>query len=224
MREPSNLEPLLRADERQLNASRTAYWDAVRRAGVDPAGKVFVDKHPLNTLKLPLIARLFPRAKILFAIRDPRDVVLSCFRRRFNMNSAMYELLTLSGGAAFYDAVMEFADQARPLLGLGWHVVRYESLVSDFEQEMRAVCELLESRGSRRHGRFRRSCSAARTRHSEHGAARARPCQIGPRYLETLRHAAPANPARIDSLGGTPRLSAVSATACGVRGMSAATE
>ena len=39
---------------------------------------------------------------------------------------------------------MEFADQARPLLGLRWQVVRYESLVADFEQEMRAICEFLK--------------------------------------------------------------------------------
>jgi hypothetical protein len=105
---------------------------------------VFVDKHPLNTLKLPLIARLFPRAKILFACRDPRDVVLSCFRRRFNMNSAMYELLTLQGAAAFYDAVMELAGQARPLWGQSWRAVRYETLVADFEQETRAICKFLQ--------------------------------------------------------------------------------
>src|SRR5205823_7949719 len=66
-----------------------------------------------NTLKLPLIARLFPRAKILFACRDPRDVVLSCFRRRFRMNPAMYQMLTLDGAAHFYDAVMDFAERAR---------------------------------------------------------------------------------------------------------------
>jgi tetratricopeptide (TPR) repeat protein len=143
MREPLNLEPLLRAEEAELNALRTAYWDGVRPAGVEPAGKVFVDKHPLNTLKLPLIARLFPRAKILFACRDPRDVVLSCFRRRFNMNAAMYELLTLHGAAAFYDGVMNFAGLVRPLFGPGWRVVRYESLVTDFERETRAICEFL---------------------------------------------------------------------------------
>jgi tetratricopeptide (TPR) repeat protein len=143
MREPLNLEPLLRADERQLKALRAQYWDGVRTAGIDVAGKVFVDKHPLNTLKLPLIARLFPRAKILFACRDPRDVVLSCFRRRFKMNAAMYELLTLPGAAAFYDAVMGFADQVRPLLGLDWHVVHYESLVNDLAQETRVICEFL---------------------------------------------------------------------------------
>jgi hypothetical protein len=115
----------------------------VRNAGVDPAGKVFIDKHPLNTLKLPLIARLFPRAKILFACRDPRDVVLSCFRRRFKMNPAMYELLTLPGAAAFYDAVMGFAEKVRPLFKLEWRVVRYESLVDDLAAETRAICEFL---------------------------------------------------------------------------------
>jgi hypothetical protein len=112
----------------------------VRNAGVDVAGKVFIDKYPLNTLKLPLIAKLFPRAKILFAVRDPRDVVLSCFRRRFRMNPAMYELLTLSGAAAFYSAAMEFAHAVKRRLALDWHEVRYERLVTGFEQEIRGVC------------------------------------------------------------------------------------
>jgi hypothetical protein len=143
MREPLNLEALACADHTQLNALRTAYWEGVRQAGTDVANKVFIDKNPLNTLKLPLIARMFPRAKVLFALRDPREVVLSCFRRRFTMNSAMYELLTLQGAAAFYVAVMQFAEQVRPFLGLSWRIVRYENLVTDFEQESRAICEFL---------------------------------------------------------------------------------
>jgi tetratricopeptide (TPR) repeat protein len=144
MREPLNLEPLARADETQLRALRMAYWEDVRNAGIDVVGKVFVDKHPLHTLKLPLIARLFPQAKVLLACRDPRDVVLSCFRRRFKMNAAMYELLTLRGAAAFYAAVMGFAEQVRPILGLKWRVVRYEKLIADLAQEMHEICEFLE--------------------------------------------------------------------------------
>jgi Flp pilus assembly protein TadD len=143
MRDPNDLQPLARADEIELRALRAAYWEGVRRAGADVAGKVFIDKHPLNTLKLPLIMRLFPRARILFACRDPREVVLSCFRRRFSMNSAMYELLTLEGAAAFYDAVMQFAFQVRPLFGSRWRAVRYENLVNDFEQEVAGICEFL---------------------------------------------------------------------------------
>ena len=110
---------------------------------MDVTGKLFIDKHPLNTLNLPLIARLFPRAKILFMCRDPRDVVLSCYRRRFNMNPAMYQMLTLDGAAQFYDAVMDSSELARPLLGLNWHEVRYEHLMADFAGQMRAICQFL---------------------------------------------------------------------------------
>jgi hypothetical protein len=140
MREPVDFEPLLRASERELDELRERYWAEVRAEGLELSGKVFVDKHPLHSLKLPLIARLFPKAKILFAVRDPRDVVLSCFRRRFSMNPAMYQLLTLEGAAAFYDATMRMAELAQPLLGLDWQVVRYESLVEDLEAQLRAVC------------------------------------------------------------------------------------
>ena len=35
--------------------------DEVRATGLDVAGKVYIDKHPLHSLKLPLIARLFPQ-------------------------------------------------------------------------------------------------------------------------------------------------------------------
>ena len=143
MREPLDLELLARAGESDLRTLRAAYWNSVREAGIDVTGKMFVDKYPLNTLRLPLIARLFPSAKVLFASRDPRDVVLSCFRRRFKMNPAMYQLLTLSGAAAFYDAVMRFADQARGVLGLDWREVRYETLVADLPQETRAICDFL---------------------------------------------------------------------------------
>jgi tetratricopeptide (TPR) repeat protein len=143
MREPLNFEALARADEPALNALREAYWRRVRSAGIEVADKVFVDKHPLNSLKLPLIAQLFPRAKILFAVRDPRDVILSCFRRRFQMNPSMYELLTLPGAAAFYAATMQFAYAAKRVLNLQWHEVRYERLIANFEPEMRAICDFL---------------------------------------------------------------------------------
>lgn len=143
MSEPLDLAPLARAGESELQPLRAAYWERVRRAGLDVSGKVFLDKHPLNTLKLPLIARLFPRARILFVTRDPRDVVLSCFRRRFRMNPAMYQMLTLEGAAQFYEAVMDFADRARPVLGLEWLDVRYESVMADLTAETRAICDFI---------------------------------------------------------------------------------
>jgi Flp pilus assembly protein TadD len=140
---PQDLDRLAAASEAELKPLRAAYWDRVRAEGAQVEGKVFVDKHPLNTLKLPLIARLFPQAKILFARRDPRDVVLSCYRRRFVMSGSAYQLLTLPGAAGYYDAAMQVADRMAPALQARTHVVRHEALIEDFDGVVRAVCDFL---------------------------------------------------------------------------------
>jgi tetratricopeptide (TPR) repeat protein len=143
MRGPSDLDHLMRADAKSLEPLRSAYWRLVADAGMNVAGKVFVDKHPLNTLKLPLIARLFPQAKILFACRDPRDVVLSCFRHRFQMSAPIYELLSLEGAARYYDAVMALAVCLTTAFKLNMCLVRHEDVVTEFTREMKRVCEYL---------------------------------------------------------------------------------
>jgi len=137
------LERLARIGTEEATRERETYWSKVRKFGVESEGRVFIDKMPLASVALPLIAKLFPDARILFARRDPRDVVLSCFRRRFGMNPSMYQLLTLEGAAAYYDAVMRLSELYRELLPLPQHLVRYESLVEDFEGTARLACDFL---------------------------------------------------------------------------------
>ncbi len=134
---------LTAATEGELEAHRAIYWRNVRRHGADVDGKVFIDKHPLNTLKLPLIARLFPEAKVLFVLRDPRDVVFSCFRHNFQMNPSMFEFLSLEGCVRFYDLAMQLRERFRQTLGLVWLDVRHEALVADLETHGRRTCEFL---------------------------------------------------------------------------------
>jgi tetratricopeptide (TPR) repeat protein len=140
LRNPLDLDGLAKASAADLDEVRAAYWRGVREAGCEPAGKVFIDRYPLNTLKLPLIAKLFPDAKILFALRDPRDVVWSCYRRRFQMSAPMYQFLTLPGAAAFYDATMTFKAQLDTVAQLDQRAVRHEDLLADFEGELKAIC------------------------------------------------------------------------------------
>ena len=140
---PGGLDRLAALPEPALEAWRDAYWQQVGEAGHSAAKPVFIDKMPLNTLLLCLVAKLFPGAKILFALRDPRDVVLSCFRRRFRMNAPMYELLTLPGAANYYDVTMQLAELYREKLGLAIFDARYEALVTDFDREIDRLCVFL---------------------------------------------------------------------------------
>jgi tetratricopeptide (TPR) repeat protein len=136
---------------RELNSEeaigrRRLYWNGVRQAmGEAIRNRIFVDKMPLHTVALPLISRLFPDARILFALHDPRDVVLSCFRRRFRINAAMFEFLSLEGAARYYDTVMRLAASARDRLPLNLIDVRHEAVVADFDREIRKVLDFVEA-------------------------------------------------------------------------------
>jgi hypothetical protein len=128
----------------EAEVRRETYWRLVRESiGDDIADKILIDKLPLHTLELPVIAKLFPDAKLLFALRDPRDVVLSCFRRRFQVNAAMFEFLTLAGAADFYDATMCLATAARARLTLDIHEVRHEAVIADFDGEVGEILRFI---------------------------------------------------------------------------------
>lgn len=104
---------------------------------------VRVDKFPLGAILLPVIARVFPGARVIFALRDPRDVVLSCFQQRFHMNGAMYPLLRLDTAAAFYGEVMCLVKECRERLPLRVHEVRYENVVGDFDATVGGLLDFL---------------------------------------------------------------------------------
>ena len=138
------LERWAQLPDADIERLRSLYWQHVD-AGL--AGKVirdvFVDKLPLNAIYLPLIHRLFPDAKIILALRDPRDVLLSCFQQRFGMNAAMFQLLRLDSAAAYYDAVMTLVATCRAKLPLDLHVFKYEALLADFDAEVAALLAFL---------------------------------------------------------------------------------
>lgn len=118
---------------------RESYWGRV----VAPDGVVVVDKYPLNIVVLPLIKRVFPDAKTILALRDPRDVVLSCYQQRFVINAAMAQFLELQRAADYYAQVMALLELCRARLSLDLHQVRYEDVVADLEGEARKLCAFL---------------------------------------------------------------------------------
>ena len=157
------LERLPRLSIDEVNYYRARYWERVEsEVGALPAGSIFIDKLPLHTVMLGLIWRIFPDAKIIFSIRDPRDVVLSCFQQTFGMNVAMYQFLELQTAAAYYDMVMRLAETCREKFPYHLHEVRYEKIVSDFRGEIEPVLEFLGLPWSENAERF---AETARNRH-----------------------------------------------------------
>jgi tetratricopeptide (TPR) repeat protein len=122
----AGLQRLSLLSDAEIGAARDTYWKRVREAGLRVEDRVVVDSQPLNALKLPLIAKLFPDAKVVVLLRDPRDVVLSCYRGHYGMNTLNFEFLTLESAAEFYEAVMRIVAAGREKLALDEHVLRFE--------------------------------------------------------------------------------------------------
>ena len=131
----------LSADE--IADLRRRYW---RHAAtyIDPApDRLLVDKMPLHMIDIPLIHRLFPDAKLIFAARHPCDACLSCFMQWFVVNEAMSNFHTIEGTARFYAEVMSLWRQYEAALPLDVHRLHYEDLVGDFDGEIGRLLEFL---------------------------------------------------------------------------------
>ncbi|MCK5003177.1 MAG: sulfotransferase [Gammaproteobacteria bacterium] len=130
----------LNADD--LVKLRTHYWSLVdAMIGMPEDGKRLLDKLPLNIIDLGMVYRLFPDARIIVVLRDPRDCCLSCFMQPFMLNQSMVNFLSLEQSSRFYAAVMDLLAHYQSVLGLQFLEIRYEDMVADLETEARKLIE-----------------------------------------------------------------------------------
>lgn len=142
--ENANGTPFVQLDEEQRRVARDFYFETAGRFVSDFKGKLLVDKNPLGTSKIRIIKLLFPNARIIFALRHPCDVVLSCFMQRFTLNIAMSNFHTLLGAVTTYEAVMGLWLKSGQGLGLPVHRVRYEDVVQDFETQIKRLLQFVD--------------------------------------------------------------------------------
>lgn len=121
---------------------RNFYWNhAVGLYGKALEGCRLLDKTTMNTIDAGLIATLFPDAKIVFVMRDPRDICLSCFMQIMIPTPSTVHLLGWEETARFYAQTMAFWLSIKPKLSIGYVEFRYEDAVADFETTFRRVFE-----------------------------------------------------------------------------------
>ncbi len=123
---------------------RKIYREKVEADQPSPVGsKLVIDKLPLNIMNIGLINLIFPEAKIIVALRDPRDCCLSSFMQDFKLNSAMIHFLTLERAVNFYTQVMGAWLHFRDIISLSHFTVRYEDTVQNLEFEAKRLIDYL---------------------------------------------------------------------------------
>jgi len=138
------LEILESAPPNRLRQAREDYFRFTELyLGKTVGDKTLVDKNPASNVLIPAAARLFPEAKFLVALRDPRDVCLSCFMQPLAPNPVSSAYLTLETTVTQYLSVIGFWRTLRPRLRNPFFEVRYEDLVGDLEGVSRRVLDFL---------------------------------------------------------------------------------
>jgi tetratricopeptide (TPR) repeat protein len=128
----------------QLNRLRRAYFEALdQELEGRGAGRVLVDKNPSPTARLPIWLRVFPELRVMIALRDPRDVVLSCFFQNIALNAVNVNFLSWERLAKHYRDLMDIWLTVRDWQGFAWIETRYEDLVADLAREGTRVTSFL---------------------------------------------------------------------------------
>jgi len=107
------------------------------------AAELLLDKNPSPTNSLHLWLRLFPELKVIIALRDPRDVVVSCYLQNLPLNPATANFLSIERTAIHYRDLMDVWLRFRELGGFDWIEMRYHEVVANPEREGRRVTEFL---------------------------------------------------------------------------------
>jgi len=125
--------------------ARHTYWSRTESILDEPMGtRMLLDKNPALTFLLPIINWAFPEMKLLIALRDPRDVVLSCFMQNVPPNSVSAHWLSLEDTAAYYARMMNTWLGIREMTHAKWLEFRYEDTVDDLEHQARRLLHFLE--------------------------------------------------------------------------------
>jgi tetratricopeptide (TPR) repeat protein len=139
------LVPLLEAATLPtLQASRAGYFRFLELAHGSPfAGRLVIDKNPMLRSYVAAFVRVLPETKFLVALRDPRDVVMSCFMQPNRELTAMEASLSLALTVESYVSTMGHWLALAPLMPVPWLEVRYEDMVSDLEPVARKTLDFL---------------------------------------------------------------------------------
>lgn len=139
------LETLHAATRSQLETCRKDYWSTSQSfLGAPIDARMLLDKNPELTPLLPFVHRAFPEARILTMLRDPRDVVLSCYFQELPLNPISVHWLDLHRAVQHYAWIATAWRTTRAVLpGDRWLEVRYEDTVDDLEVVARRALDFL---------------------------------------------------------------------------------
>jgi hypothetical protein len=156
---PDAIARIAALDQATLDAEADAYLGEMQALAPDKSR--IVDKMPGNYLYVWLIALMFPQAKIIHCVRDPRDIGFSIFTFRFHgAHGYAHDLQDLGWTIGEQNRLMNHWKRALPLPIL---TLRLDEWVKDFDATLARVLGFVELPADPACARFYEADSPVRT-------------------------------------------------------------
>lgn len=139
---PQSLQALEPAHAREL-ARRYHLEACSRQPGLAAGRRYLTDKRPDNLLRVGLIKRLFPDARIVLTSRHPLDIALSIMMQHLNPRALPYAG-TLEDIGHYCVQVHRIVSHWHSLYPRDIHEFHYDAFVADPERQLGSLLEFLE--------------------------------------------------------------------------------
>ncbi len=133
------ISEILKVDESEKIRMQKKYFSSFEHK----PNKIIIDKYPLNLIELGFIKTLFPKSKIILAIRHPLDCIISCVLTAFKMNDGMVNFENIHTTSFFYNECFEVLFKYFSFYEMQYHQVKYENIISDFKNEITKLIKFL---------------------------------------------------------------------------------
>jgi Flp pilus assembly protein TadD len=152
-----------------LTRARANYFQCAERClGEAIAGRLLLDKNPGLNVMIPMVVRVFPETKFIVALRDPRDVIVSCFQQALPLTPISSAYLSIEGMVKQYASVLGFWLEMRPRLADRWIEVRYEAMVENLPAIARKSLDFLGVRYDEKVLKFNEHAQTKRVKSPTH--------------------------------------------------------
>jgi hypothetical protein len=140
-----DINKLDQLSERHLARKRHMYFRFFSAALTEPMdGRMLIDKNPSLLPVLPAYQRLLPNSKLIIALRDPGDVLVSCLMTYFPLNDFSVDFLSLASAVKRLTNDLDVWFTLREQILGRWVEVKYEQLIADFPRTLHEVLKGLE--------------------------------------------------------------------------------
>ena len=133
------LSDILKINETDKIKMQEQYFNAFEHK----SDQLIIDKYPLNLIELGFIKTLFPKSKIVLAIRHPLDCIISCVMTAFKMNDGMVNFENIQTTAYFYNECFELLFKYFNYYEIKYHTVKYENVITNFKYEISNLLKFL---------------------------------------------------------------------------------